>query len=85
MKLVYTADDPIQAHVIKNFLQARGIPAVVAGDELFWVRGPGASMSNDSLPQVWVTNDEDALRALGLIAEGAPLGKGANDGDADST
>jgi len=81
MTPVYTADDPIQAHVIKNFLEARGIPAVVVGGSLFSVRGPGAAMSDDSLPQVWVTNDDDADRARQLIEERDPLTEGFDEAD----
>jgi len=72
MKPVYTADDPIQAHVVKNFLESHGIPAVVLGESLFALRGPGAPFSDDSLPQVWVTNDEDAPAARELIEQHTP-------------
>jgi len=67
MKVVYTADDPIQAHAIRNFLEEEGIPAVVVGEGVFPLRGYGASCAADSLPQVWVTNDEDAPRARELL------------------
>jgi hypothetical protein len=67
MKAVYTADDPIRAYTVKNFLEGEGIPAVVVGEGMFPLRGMGASFSADSLPQVCVTNDEDAPRALELL------------------
>jgi CheY-like chemotaxis protein len=67
MKAVYTADNPMQAYVVKNFLEAEGIPAVVVSEGMFPLRGTGASFSADSLPQVCVTNDEDAPRALELL------------------
>jgi hypothetical protein len=67
MKAVFAADDPIQAYAVKNFLEAEGIPAVVVGEGMFPLRGTGASFSADSLPQVCVTNDEDAPRALELL------------------
>ena len=85
VKPVYTGDDPIQAEVVKNFLEARGIPAVVVGGALFWVRGSGATVSDDSLPRVWVIHDEDAPRALKLIEDGAPLKEETSDDDAHST
>jgi len=68
MRLVYTADDPARAFIVKNFLEANGIPATVSGEALFPLRGE-ISFSDDSLPQVWVTNDEDAARARRLIEE----------------
>ena len=67
MKRVYTADDPLQAHAIRNFLEANGVSSVVVGDTLFYIRGSGAAVADDSLPQVWVTKDEDADRALALL------------------
>jgi hypothetical protein len=77
MKAVYTADNPIQAYTVKNFLEAEGIPAVVVGEGMFPLRGYGASFSADSLPQVCVTNDEDAPRALELLrAHRAPPDNG---------
>jgi CheY-like chemotaxis protein len=69
MKVVYTADDPMQAYAVKNFLEGEGIPAVVVGEGMFPLRGTGASFSADSLPQVCVTNDEDAPRALELLRQ----------------
>jgi hypothetical protein len=67
MKTVYSADDPLQAYAVKNVLEAEGIPAVVVGEGMFLLRGYGASCAADSLPQVCVTNDEDAPRALELL------------------
>jgi len=82
MKAVFAADDPMQAHVVKNFLEAEGIPAVVVGEGMFPLRGTGASFSADSLPQVYVTNDEDAPRALELLRAHRPSTAGARQPDA---
>ena len=68
MRPVYTADDPIRAYIVKNFLEAVGTPAVVVGELLFPLRGK-ISLSEDTLPQVWVTNDDDVVRARQLIEE----------------
>ena len=65
MKAVYTADDPIQAHIVKSFLEVAGIPAVVVGEDLFPLRGTGASMA--LLPEVWVIDAKDVPRARKLI------------------
>ena len=68
MRPVYTADDPLRAYIVKNFLEANGIPAKVTGETLFPLRG-SISFSESSLPQVWVTNDDDVVRARELIAQ----------------
>jgi hypothetical protein len=66
MRSVYTADNPMQAYVVKNFLEAEGIPAVVVGEGLFILR-LGIGMSQDTLPQVCCVRDEDAERARVLL------------------
>ena len=78
MKPVYTADSPARAYIVKNFLEANGIPATVTGEMLFPLRGE-ISFSDDSLPQVWVTNDEDALRARQLIEDRESLTESPDD------
>lgn len=80
MRSVYTADDPIRAHIVKNFLEANGIPAKVTGEMLFPLRGP-VSFSEDALPQVWVTNDDDVVRARQLIEERESLTEGPDEAD----
>ncbi len=69
MRRVYTADDPIRAYIVKNVLESAGISVVVVGEWLFPLRGPGASLSDDSLPEVWVINDEDAPAARELMEQ----------------
>ncbi len=81
MRPVYTADDPLRAYIVKNFLESAGISVVVVGEWLFPFRGKGASLSDDSLPQVWVTNDDDAARARQLIEEREPLTEGPDQAD----
>ena len=78
MRPVYTADDPARAYIVKNFLEANGIPAKVTGETLFPLRG-GISFSDESLPQVWVTNDDDAVRARRLIEERESLTESPDD------
>lgn len=67
MKQVYAADDPLRAHIVKEFLEAEGIRAEVVGELLFPLRGPGASMA--ALPEVWVIDGDEAPRARELIEE----------------
>jgi len=66
---VYTADDPLRAYIVKNVLESAGISVVVVGEWLFPFRGKGASLSDDSLPEVWVIDDKDTPRARKLIDE----------------
>ncbi len=67
MQRVYVADHPVGAHVVKGFLEESGIPAVVQGDMLFWVRGE-IPVTQDTAPSVWV-DDDAADRARRLIEE----------------
>ena len=64
---VLTAANPAEAHLIRGFLEARGIRAVVQGESLWAMRGK-LPVTTDTLPSVWVAN-EDAERAGTLIAE----------------
>ncbi len=80
MKPGYTADDPVRAYIVKNFLEAVGTPAVVVGELLFPLRGK-ISLSEDTLPQVWVTNDDDVVRARQLIDERESLTEGPDEAD----
>ena len=58
MKRVYTAHDPIEAHLVKGLLKADGIEAIVRGEHLFPLRG-SLPVTSDTNPSVWVANDMD--------------------------
>lgn len=64
MEVVFQARHPLQAHLVRSFLESEGIPAVVQGDHLSAVMGyvPTAVAS------VWVPAREIA-RALDLLGE----------------
>jgi len=81
MRPVYTADDPLRAYIVKNVLESAGISVVVVGEWPFPFRGKGASLSDDSLPQFWVTNDDDVVRARQLIEERESLTEGPDEAD----
>jgi hypothetical protein len=66
VRFVYRADNPVHAYALKNFLEAQGIPAVVVGDGLFWMRG-NLGMAEDTLPEVHCLEDEDAELARTLV------------------
>jgi hypothetical protein len=54
MKQVYMAQDPIEAHLVVDLLQAQGIAATVQGEHLFAIRG----VVPISYPTVWVLDDD---------------------------
>jgi hypothetical protein len=70
MKQVFVADNPVQAHMVKDFLEGQGIAAAVRGENLFFVRG-GLPLTEETLPSVWVeeVDFEDALKLLEKLRE----------------
>ena len=68
MQQVYTAAHPTDAHLVKGFLEAHGIRAIVRGEAIFGLRGE-VPMTADTLPTVWVFDESAVGRAQELIAE----------------
>ena len=68
MKRVYVAATPIDAQFVCTFLESVGIHATVRGEHLFTLRGL-VPVTEDTLPAVWVTEDEDYERAVALIEQ----------------
>jgi Putative prokaryotic signal transducing protein len=66
MRKVYTAANPIQAHVLRGALEAAGIDAVVRGEYLFNARGE-APVTIETLPSVWILRDEDLADAEPIV------------------
>jgi hypothetical protein len=58
MRKVYTASDPLQAHVLRGALEAVGVEAQVRGGFLFGARGE-TPVTVDTAPSVWVPDDAD--------------------------
>jgi hypothetical protein len=65
MKQVYLAENPIEAHMVADLLQAEGIEAVVQGEHIFAVRGALPV----SYPTVWVLDEDDYDRARQLALD----------------
>ena len=65
MKKVYIAQGPIEGYLIKGFLEAQGIPAIVRGENRHAIRG-GIPMTSDTLPSVWILQDADFDRVREL-------------------
>jgi hypothetical protein len=80
MKKVFVAQHPTEAHLVKGVLETSGIPAIVRGESLFGARGE-APVTPDTLPTVWVTDDNDAAGALGILAEYGPGAAPVNRGE----
>lgn len=67
MKPVFSARDPVEAHLFRAVLESEGIPARVQGEFLFQARG-GVPFDHHTAPSVWVS-DEDVDRARTIAEE----------------
>ena len=68
MKKVYVAGNPLEAHMVRDFLESAGIEAIVRGEHLFALRG-GVPMTEDTLPSVWLVHEERYVDARHLIEQ----------------
>lgn len=68
MKKVYIAQDPADAHFVEGILREHGITCEVLGEELWGARG-ALSVSPDTLPAVWIQDDNRYEQALNLIRQ----------------
>ena len=65
MRMVFSARDPVEAHLLRAVLGSEGIAATVQGEFLFLVRG-GVPFDGSTAPTVWV-EDEDVDRARTVV------------------
>jgi hypothetical protein len=65
---LYSAADPLQAHVLRGALEAVGIRAQVRRDTLFGTRGE-TPVTFDTLPEVWIPADADIELARRVVGE----------------
>lgn len=63
---VYSARDPANAEIVKDFLEAHGIPAEVHG---YYLWGGVGQLPADVYPTIWVINLEDKNEARRLLKE----------------
>lgn len=84
MKKVFVAQHPTEAHLVTGMLESNGIVAEVQGESLFTARGE-APATPDTLPTVWVAEDEDAERALVILAAYEPRSTTAGNQGAEWT
>jgi len=78
VKQVFVAQHPTEAHLVRGLLESNGIAAEVHGESLFSARGE-APVTSDTLPTVWVSDDDQVPRAQEVL-----LAYGAADGPATS-
>jgi hypothetical protein len=67
MKRLYPASNPADAHMVRGFLEAQGIEAIVQGEHLFGLRGEVPVP--ETYPSVWVIQESDFERAKELLEE----------------
>jgi hypothetical protein len=68
LKKIFVALNPLEAHLIRGLLEGEGIAAEVHGEALFGLR-PEIGIASDTLPAVWIINDEQLGSALQLVAD----------------
>lgn len=67
MTKIYTAADPLQAHILRGALETAGIAAEVRGDYLFSTRGE-SPVTPDTAPAVWILRDADLEEARAIAS-----------------
>jgi hypothetical protein len=68
MTQVFIARNPLEAHVVTGVLEAAGIAAEVRGDALWSARGE-LPLTADTLPTVWVLDDDRLSEALSVVRD----------------
>ena len=64
MTRVYEAQNPTDAHLLKDILDTQNIEAIVKGDLLWAARG-----EIPDCPSVWVVDDENYEEAMQVVRE----------------
>jgi len=67
MEKIFTGEDSMEAHFVRNLLEAQGIRAQVLGEILGAARGE-LPLTEETRPGVWV-NSEDVERAMVVVDE----------------
>jgi hypothetical protein len=65
---VYTASDPLMAHLLRSALEAAGVEAQVRGEYLWSARG-ATPVTTDTLPAVWIVSDDDLDAAAAIVQD----------------
>jgi hypothetical protein len=67
MKKVYTATNPVIAHLVKGILESENIQSIVQGEFLWGARGE-IPITPETSPSVWVLDDADYDHAGEIIS-----------------
>ena len=68
MKQVHIADDPTEAHLLKGILEQCGISCEIRGEVLWGARG-GVPLTSDTLPAIWIVDENKFEEAKELIEQ----------------
>jgi hypothetical protein len=68
MKKIYTARNPIDAHLLKGALEGEQIKAIVQGDFLWGARGE-VPVTPETCPSVWIVDDADYEKAVQVLED----------------
>jgi|MudIll2142460700_1097286.scaffolds.fasta_scaffold246408_3 hypothetical protein len=68
MKKIYTARNPIDAHLLKGALEGEQIEAIIQGDFLWAARGE-VPITPETCPSVWIVNDADYEKAVQVLED----------------
>jgi hypothetical protein len=82
VKTVYLAETPLVAHLVAGILREAGIEVLVEGEALQGARGE-IPVDLSTRPAVRVLHDEDADRAVRILAERRRAVRDADPGGAE--
>lgn len=68
MKKIYTARNPVDAHLLKGALEGEQIEAIVQGDFLWGARGE-VPVTPETCPSAWIVNDADYEKAVRVLED----------------
>lgn len=65
---IFSAHNPIEAHIVRGLLESQNIHAKVHSDNIFSLKGE-IPMTNDTDPYVWLIDHRFAKQAKAIITE----------------
>ncbi|OEF25369.1 DUF2007 domain-containing protein [Vibrio rumoiensis] len=65
---IFSAQNPVEAHIVRGLLESQGIEAQVHSDNIFSLKGE-IPMTNDTDPYVWLVDHMFEGKAKKIIAE----------------
>lgn len=71
MLKLYEAANRVEAQLLKDFMQYRGVETVIIGD---YLAGAAGELPVNIYPEVWVLKDDDLTKAEQLVQEFSSIG-----------